>query len=139
MSRKDVEHLVVSLPPTLQDQVLGYTDAVERALPYIVDDYGRPVRASTKDAVIFIAGVRKLYALVSSNYWTLEHSSAMLGEFGARDIRAGGADLSNRGELHRQLREAMAALDGVFQRMELTRYLDGDYVELIDLLEDNGR
>lgn len=138
MSYKVLIDAIQGLPRALKDQVLGYALCVEGALPEIFKKAGRQYDNAIGDQIIFLAGMRKLYSLVSSNYWTLDNSATLLGDMDVKHITAGSVDLSKSGKLHANLQELNKSLEDIFSEHELLQYFNVDYAEIVNNLISNG-
>lgn len=138
MSMRDVRGMVAGLPPSLGDQVIGYAESVERALPDIFRDAARPATDAVSSEVVFVAGLKKLHWLVASSYWTLENSGQLLATMDVTAIRVGSTDLSRGGEAYSQLRRLLADLEDSLGRHEVLRYVQMPWSEVIEELSGNG-
>jgi hypothetical protein len=66
-----IRDLTGNLPRSLQDAVEGYVDAVAAALPDIQRDASVKIDAHGVDAFLLIVAVRRIWAAVNSQYWTM--------------------------------------------------------------------
>lgn len=127
MSTRALEAMVSGLPWTIRDQVLGYAHSVEFALPSICRDAHVTATPHLASQLILIAGVRKLHDIVASNYWAMDNSGKLLAQYNITRIRAGSADLSRGGVLHKQLQRLLLDLDLALSQHGVAYLLDLDY------------
>ncbi len=111
MSMQRVISLASELPPALRDQVTSYAESVERVIPEIFAELGRPIEQERADQVIFWAGIRKIYSLVTATFWTLDNSIEILSRSDIGRIRIGGTDFSRGSDIYLRLRELLTALE----------------------------
>ena len=107
MSLLALRNTVVDLPRSIADQVLGYAESVERELPNIFENAGKQFDHTLADELVFVAGVRKLHAIVASSYWTLDNSATLLAGISVDNIRVGELDYSRGGELYKPSQRAL--------------------------------
>lgn len=138
MSLQMVREMVAELPPALREQIIGYAESVDRALPDLFREAGRKLSPKLGNQIVFIAGVKKLHSLTSSAYWTLDTSGKLLHQLDITDIRIGSQDVSRGGEIHGRLESALAALTRAIGD-ELSPLLYSSWTEIIRTLKGNGR
>lgn len=121
------------LPYGLKEQVLGYARALQAAAPEIIRDAGVAQSQSLADQLVFLAGIRKLLAIVDSNYWLIDNAGALLQRNQEQDtVRVGGTDLS-RGSIYHyrveKLRQEFRELLGEKRVLDLVSRRP--YVEIV--------
>jgi len=79
MSRAAFRRVIANLPPRLRDQLDGYVQTVEMHASDIFDDAGVPITPERRNQLVFIAGVRRLWALVDGQYELLHNTLDTLG------------------------------------------------------------
>lgn len=131
--------MISGLPYVLEAQVVGYAKSVDDALPEIFEQAGRSFDKAIGNQLVFIAGIRKLHAIVASSYWTLDNSGKILENLDVSAIRAGALDLTPRGALHNRLKSLLDALEKALQKADIRQYLDVDYKTLIQILSSHER
>jgi hypothetical protein len=130
MSIRLVQQWTARLPYALREQVVGYARSVEQALPEIQDEAKVELASSDRDLVVFLAGLRKLYSLVSSSYWTVENAGEILTRHGAGAARSGNTYYSRDSELFVGLRQALDEMQtllrehAIEEELLLTSYTD---------------
>ena len=126
------------LPAPIRDQVIGYARTVYDAARDISEQAGVPYSSELANQLAFFAGIRKLYSLVASCYWTLDNSAHLLKLQNLGGIHIGSRDLSAGSEYHRTLRNAVDAMDQELQRLNVRGYLDLPYDKLAQALCHDG-
>jgi hypothetical protein len=111
MSIQLVTEFARELPPRLRDDVIGYARSVQAALPEILRDAEVADTGSLGDQLVLIAGVRKLYAVCTSAFWTLDNSLAGLRQADVHQVRLGGMFISRGSRDWQQLRDAVVAIE----------------------------
>src|SRR5262249_59555111 len=112
-------------------------ESVERELPHIFERSGTQYDHTLAEELVFLAGVRKLHAIVASSYWTLDNSATLLTGPSIDNIRVGEFDYSRDGELHRTLRSLLETLENVLATHNLSQYLYVPLSEVLTLLTIN--
>lgn len=104
MSYARLVALLDGTPWAIRDQVLSYARTVRDALPAILSEAELPARDEFVESLVFVAGLRKLYGICSSSYWTLSNTTAFLSEVDAGSVEVGATDASRDSALFRNLR-----------------------------------
>lgn len=122
-----VEQIARELPPRLAADMIGYARSVERSLSEIFRDAGVARTDDLAKQLVFIAAVKKLYSICSSNYWILDSSlHALRNE--ATEVRFGSTVVSRSSPYFRRLRRLQTDLleilgeHGLFEFIELGSY-----------------
>src|SRR5882762_6649993 len=139
MSLQDVRELAAGLPASLRDQVIGYAESVERALPDIFREARRRPNERIARELVFLAGVKKLHWLASSSYWTLENSGKLLANLDVNAVRIGGSDFSRGGQAYSQLQTLLGDLNEALGDQQISEYLLMSWKELVRALASNER
>ena len=111
MSIALLRDLTEKLPPSLRDQVIGYAESVKLAAPSIARDSGAEPTQRFEDHIVFIAGIRKLYSIVSSSYWSLDNSATLLARSDTSTITIAGQSFSRGSDLHQELHSLLTDLE----------------------------
>jgi len=78
MSLDAVKEFANELPYRFREDVIGYARSVKDVLPEIFHEARCPFNEMAANQLIFIAGVKKLYSICTSNFWIIENSLFML-------------------------------------------------------------
>ncbi len=138
MSLRDVEDLVSELPYALRNQVAGYARSVQVAAPTILVEAGLDVTPNRVDQLTFLAGVRRLEAIVGSSYWTLYNANRLLTETGGGVPVVGRTEYSTTAPIYRRLRALYNELQQIIENQGLRTLLRMSYGEAARELM-NGR
>lgn len=111
MSIAFLREMTEKLPPSLREQVLGYAESVKVAAPAIANDQGIEFTQTFEDHITFLAGVRKLFSIVSSSYWSLDNSAALLAQSDIPTITIAGRSFSRGSKLHQQIHTLLIDLE----------------------------
>ena|SRR5213075_3372347 len=138
MSMKALSDAIDPLPYALSEQVLSYARALELAAPEIFADAGVKRTRERTDALVFVAGLRKLFSIVDANYWVVDNASAILSRQGDQyAVRVGGADLSRGGTYHESLGRMLADFQQLLVEQNLLRYVrDISYADVVREMAD---
>ena len=137
MSSKQLNRILEILPNVLAEQVNSYARAVEDALPDIFKDVQVKFEPKISEQVVFLAGLRKLYSVITSNYWVLDNSAKILEGQGILDIRIGSSSFSRGSEYHYNLQEMMKELSEIFSKYQVMDLIyEKSYKEIIRELAD---
>lgn len=123
MSLELVMEFARELPPRLREDVVGYARSVQSALPDIFQGAGVAETRDLRDQLVFIAGVKKLYAICSSAFWILDNSLRGLERAEVRQVRLGGVFLSRGSREWTQLRDAVTAIEVVLQEQRILPFV----------------
>jgi hypothetical protein len=124
MSMNQVVEMSAQLPPALREQVIGYAESVDRALPSIFQEIGRKFDREIADEVVFWSAIRKTYGIMSSTFWVLENSSRLIEDTAdTRRITIGAKDFTRGGEEYLRIQKLVKELDELFTKFELRGFL----------------
>jgi hypothetical protein len=130
MSLKLLKDTVETLPRMLAAQVIGYAESVNRSLPDIFRDAGKPFDSSAANQLVFLADLSKLYSITSSSYWVLDNSAALLSRLQVDVIHAGGIEYSRGGPFYERLRDLLNAFDDLAGQHDLGKYFNVPPLEI---------
>jgi len=119
--------------------VIGYAESVSRSISDIFRDCDVQFDPTIADEVVFLSGIRKLYSIISSSYWTLDNSGALLERLGTGLILAGAADLSRGGDLYKDVGKLLRALDEALLATDSYKYMKLSPRELVVELATDER
>ena len=89
MSRRQLRELMEEFPASIQERVLDYALRVEEAALDIFENVGRRQLAQSEvDDLVFLAGIRKLWAMIDFQYRTFQ-AVVTAEEYGLAGLRAG--------------------------------------------------
>ncbi len=121
MSIRQLAELTETLPRVTRDDVMGYARSVERVLPGIFRDARVRYEEQLASDLVFLAGVKRLYEVVSSTYWLADNSLAATGR-NERPTEAAvvGSLVLRRGTgFHRAIGRLLGDLEEVLSELEL--------------------
>jgi hypothetical protein len=120
--------------------VVGYAKSVREALPEIFREADLRPDPVLEDEVVFIAGIRKLYAIVSSTFWTLHKALSNLRERDIPRVRIGGHAYSFDSPEYRELQSLHDTLRALLEEEDLLRFMRGiNYPAMLRILADERR
>jgi len=120
------------LPPSLREQVLGYAESVRVAAPAIANDQGIELTKEFEDHITFFAGVRKLFSIVSSSYWSLDNSATLLAKSGTPAITIAGRSFSRGSELHQQLHALLNDIENALSEAQILSIVQLSFSEMAE-------
>ena len=140
MSVRALSDAIKDLPYSLAEQVLSYARSMDIAAPEIFKDAGIAFSREVADTLVFIAGLRKLFSIIDSNYWMIDNAGEILEQ--QQDqfaVRVGAADLSRGGTYHQSLATVRRELVELLSEHQLLQFVqNASYVEVVRELA-NGR
>ena len=138
MNHQFLSAITEDLPYAIRHQVVSYAQSVYDASPDIARDAGIAPSAALADRLAFFAGLKKLHAILSSSFWALDNSAALMRSSDVASIRIGGRKVSPGSDYHIILKNASDALDSELRRLEIRGYLELPYPELAVVLTHDG-
>jgi uncharacterized protein (DUF1499 family) len=137
MSISALTRAIGGLPRNMVDSVVSYARSVEAALPEIFREAGIKYRKNIAEEVIFVAGIKKLFATVDSTYWMLENSKVLLERQQVTEVRIGSSDLYGNGRELDTLRQLRTDFLELLEQNNLTDIVDeSSYSSIIRKLVD---
>jgi hypothetical protein len=140
MSIERVQSLLGEFPTNLSDPVIGYAESVRAALPDILHEAGVSPDQVLEDEIVYIAGIRKLYGIVSSTFWTLQKALAKLDQREIPTVRVGGHRYSFQSPEYRRLELLHGSLRLLLEEENLMRFMQQtNYAGIVRALADERR
>ncbi len=137
MSLELVQTFAQELPPRLREDVVGYARSVQRALPDIFRDAKLAQEQGLADQLVFLAGIKKLYAICSGTFWILDNSLRSLNQAEAYEVRIGSMRISRGSKEWAQLRDLLNDLEVILAEQKLQEMmLLTSYSEILHRLRD---
>jgi len=140
MSLKLLSDALESLPYSLKEQVLGYARSISEAAPEIFKEAGVRRDNKTEDTLVFLAGMKKLFSIVDSNYWVIDNAGAILEKEQSQfSVRIGGSDFSRGGDYLSKLDMIRKELNSYFIEQGIADLIESrNYSEIVRTIQ-NGR
>ena len=132
MSIAHLRDMTEKLPPSLREQVLGYAESVRIAAPAIAKDQGIDLTQAFEDRITFLAGIRKLYSIVSSSYWSLDNSATLLARTDTPSITIAGRSFSRGSDLHQQLHALLTDLESALKESQVLSVVQLSFSEMAE-------
>jgi hypothetical protein len=137
MSLQLVQELAEQLPARLRDDVVGYARSVQSAVPDIFREANLAQDQSLADQLVFLAGIKKLYAICSGTFWILDSSLQSLQNAEAYEVKIGSMRISRGSREWRQLHDLLNDLDTILVEQRLDEMVDStSYPEILRRLRD---
>jgi len=134
---KYLRNIFSDLPTELATQVFGYAHSVYDASPEIFRNARVPLTDDLQQKLVFLAGVKKFYTIIDSNYWLISNAGKLLSEMGTNNVYIGSVDFSRGSPYFSQLEEMRRELTNILGEFDLTRLTERtDYVVLVKILAD---
>lgn len=137
MSSQALMQTIALLPYSLAEQVRSYANSVDGALEDIFNEAKVDYSPQLAESIVFLAGIRKLFSIVESQYWLVDNSTTVFSHWGSQaTISIGSTNFNRGGAYHRELRELMEGLREILSRHGVFPYIDGSpsYAEVLRLL-----
>lgn len=132
MSIALLRDMTEKLPPSLREQVLGYAESVRIAAPAIAKDQGIELTQTFEDHITFLAGIRKIFSIVSSSYWSLDNSATLLARSDTSAITIAGRSFSRGSDLHQQLHALLNDLESALKESQILSLVQLSFSEMAE-------
>lgn len=131
MSLQAIQAIADELPTILRNDLIGYTKSVEAALPEIFSQAHVTRSEKLSNELIFIAGIKKIYSICSSQYWLLNNSLHALKDH-VQEIRLGSAVISLHSPDYQRLEQINNELFEILSSQGVAEFLDvSSYAEIL--------
>jgi hypothetical protein len=130
MSIERIRDFAEELPVALREDVLGYARSVRDALPDIFREAHVPQDQRLGDELVFLAGIKKLYAICSGTFWILDTSLQSLEQTETYEVRLGSTTVSRGSPEWKRLHDLLSDLEtvlvaqGLDKMVHMTSYAD---------------
>lgn len=132
MSIALLRDMTEKLPPSLREQILGYAESVKIAAPAIAKDQGIELTQTFEDHITFLAGVRKLFSIVSSSYWSLDNSATLLARSDSPAITIAGRSFSRGSEPYQQIYTLLTDLENALREANVLSIVQLSFSEMTE-------
>ncbi len=137
MSLQAVARIAAGLPRAIAEDVVGYARCVDASLSGIFHEAGIAYDEQTAQRVVFIAGLKKLRAIISMHFWTLDNSLHLIAKSGISSVRMGSLHVSQGSEYHLLLRAALDELEEILELHNLSEIIDhSNFADIARALRD---
>jgi hypothetical protein len=89
MSLERVDEFAQFLPPRLREDVRAYARSVDSAAADIFREARMGFDQRLADQLVFVAGIKKLYAICSGTFWVLDNSLQSLQNAETYEVKIG--------------------------------------------------
>jgi len=135
MSIDAVHQFTQELPFRLREDVLSYARSVNEALPEIFREANVAPDERLGDELVFVAGIKKLHAICSANFWILDSSLHSLSQADLHEVQLGSLRISRGSEEWQRLRDLLNDLEGVLAQQNLLEIIGlTSYTEILQWL-----
>jgi hypothetical protein len=137
MSLERVQQFVQELPPRLREDVISYARSVDRSAPDIFREARMSFDQQLSTRLVFLAGIKKLYAICSGTYWILDNSLHSLQQSETYEVKIGSIRISRGSREYAQLQALLGDLEELLMKQELYELVQiSSYVETLHRLRD---
>ncbi len=124
MSLQVLAELIHELPGTMREQIEGYANSIRDAGEEIFRNAGIAFDEQLLDEFILVVGIRRLWTLVDSPYWLLQHSINTARKQGANGFTVGGAVLESGSPEVNRITTLRQQFQDILITLQLSSYLD---------------
>jgi len=137
MSLELVQEFAQQLPFRLREDVVGYARSVQAAVPDIFREAGITLDQRLAGQLVFVAGIKKLYAICSGTFWILDNSLHSLQHTQTYEVKIGSMRISRESREYEQLRDLLNDLDNTLAEQRLGEIVHvSSYTETLHWLRD---
>jgi hypothetical protein len=115
----------------VRDQVLGYAESVDNALPDIFEEAQIPFDEQVRDEVAPIAGIRKLDAICTSSALLLGRAVATVAAERITTIKIGASEYAEGSPDYSELTQLSERMRVMLRELELEQYLSMQYAGIV--------
>jgi hypothetical protein len=120
LSRQLLSRTIAPLPYALREQIELYADYLEENVDDWIPNVDAVPKVTLRDEFIFLGGLRRLWSLVSGQYWLLDRALGLSGQLDIRGVSAGSTVFVRGQGTHADLRALREELATEFRRLELS-------------------
>jgi hypothetical protein len=133
-----LESITSALPAALRDQVLSYAGSVDSQIDMIVG--GRTVarRQDLRDAIVLLAGLRKLRSIVAMASSMTKFAASELRDLGVESVSSGRMTIGGESTFQGDLRALESDLDRVLAEVQIGEFMNGTYGSVVETLVASG-
>ena len=131
MSMERLRSLSRPLSALVRDQVLGYAESVNAALPEIFEEVRLSFDEQVADEVVLIAGIRKLDAICSSAALLLDRAMAGLAADQIMTIRIGASEYAEDSRDYTELTELSNLMRATLRDLEMEPFITMRYDRMV--------
>lgn len=134
-----LDEFTSELPYAFREQVTGYARSVRDAADEICRDAGIAPSAAIRDQLLWLAAIRKLHALISSAFWTVDSSNRLLRQQAAGSPLVGATDYSNDSVMYSTLAALNRDIEALVGQLEIANLIRLPWSEVVQIIANENR
>lgn len=139
MSLKDLDEFVAELPYAIREQVSDYARSVRDASVDICRDAGVSSSEALIDSLMWLAALRRLHAIVSSAFWTVDGANNLLRQQDGGVASVGSTDYSPESPMYSTLAVLNREVETLIRRLDVAELVRLPWSEVAQVLTDERR
>lgn len=132
MSMKLLADTISDLPFSIREQILGYADSVRASAKDIANEAGVEYSQEFSNNLAYLSGIKKLYSLVSTSFWSLDNTSVLLSKSDISTITIAGRNYSKNSPVYAEIYALLNALDKKLFDLKIKEVMQLPYSELAE-------
>ena len=134
------ESLWAELPYAIAEDIRTYSSAVRQSMEDIFKDAGVAYSNALVEQVCFIAELKKLHSIVTTQYWVLQNSLSLLTRNEIASVRAGSLRIQRNSDSFLELEQIMQELNDLLRENEILELVEmPTYRDIVLRLVDGRR
>ncbi|WP_338825148.1 hypothetical protein MHOCP_07020 [Moorella humiferrea] len=131
-----LKEILYELPSVMREEIEGYIQSIESNAPSIFEEI--EVKHPSEDLVeqlIFYAGIRRIWTLLSTVYWTIDNSLVLMRNYDVTSIRVGTTIYGKKTEYYLRLRQLFQDFNTLLSQLGLKEIVDAsNLIEIATLI-----
>lgn len=123
MSKEALYEIIGCLPYNIRIEINGYVDSIENVSAEIFESAGIGYNEGLLESLLLLAGIRRIYSMVDSQFWILDNSLSLVRQQEVRKIRIGSSSYGYDSEEYTEIRELKNELEALITQLGILKYI----------------
>ena len=142
MEKEDINNFLKTLPRTFSYQIDGYINSIENVSEDIFLEAKIEYDFNLLNDLLYFAAIKKVWALINSQYWTIKNALSILGKNRITEINIGSSYYTKDSQDFLEIEEFRSDFLNLITELELNEILDSknmsELLRLIHSKNSNG-
>lgn len=123
--KEALKEILYELPSVMREEIEGYIQSIESNVPSIFEEIGvKHPSDEFVEQLIFYAGIRRIWTLLSTVYWTIDNSLVLMRNYDVTSIRVGTTIYGKKTEYYLRVSQLFQDFDTLLSQLGLKDIID---------------
>lgn len=134
MNKYDIKELIELLPYNLREEINGYVSSIENAGEEIFKETQVEFNKELLNKLIFISGLRKIWAFVNTQYWAIDNSLSLIRGQKIKEVMIGTTCYGYGSDAYLEIRKLRDNFQSLLDKLGLLEIMESKTIKDILIL-----